>query len=79
MAQLESCKYGLAQHWLLPAINVFWNCSRTMIAEITVERKYQSRAFLILPISFSVASTLGPRKYRLPNDGLSTRDKLIIL
>ncbi|KAI1343522.1 major facilitator superfamily domain-containing protein [Xylariaceae sp. FL0016] len=33
---------------------------RTMIAEITVERKYQSRAFLILPISFSVASTLGP-------------------
>ncbi|KAI8631635.1 major facilitator superfamily domain-containing protein [Xylariaceae sp. FL1651] len=33
---------------------------RTMIAEITVERKYQSRAFLILPISFSVASSLGP-------------------
>ncbi|KAI1493640.1 major facilitator superfamily domain-containing protein [Biscogniauxia mediterranea] len=33
---------------------------RTMIAEITVERKFQSRAFLILPISFSVASTLGP-------------------
>ncbi|CAJ2503508.1 Uu.00g109020.m01.CDS01 [Anthostomella pinea] len=33
---------------------------RTMIAEITVERKYQSRAFLILPISFSVASTFGP-------------------
>ncbi|KAI1409928.1 MFS general substrate transporter [Hypoxylon sp. FL1857] len=33
---------------------------RTMIAEITVERKYQSRAFLILPISFSVANTLGP-------------------
>lgn len=37
-----------------------------MIAEITVERKYQSRAFLILPISFSVASTLGPCEYRLP-------------
>ncbi|KAI1177851.1 MFS general substrate transporter [Nemania sp. FL0916] len=33
---------------------------RTMIAEITVERKFQSRAFLILPISFSVASTFGP-------------------
>ena len=33
-----------------------------MIAEITVERKYQSRAFLILPISFSVANTLGPCK-----------------
>lgn len=38
---------------------------RTMIAEITVERKYQSRAFLILPISFSVAGTLGPCKYHL--------------
>ncbi|KAI1327042.1 major facilitator superfamily domain-containing protein [Xylariaceae sp. FL0255] len=33
---------------------------RTMISEITVERKYQSRAFLILPISYSVAATLGP-------------------
>lgn len=40
---------------------------RTMIAEITVERKYQSRAFLILPISFSVANTLGPCKvFALP-------------
>ena len=37
-----------------------------MIAEITVERKYQSRAFLILPISFSVAATLGPCEYHLP-------------
>ncbi|KAI1658734.1 MFS general substrate transporter [Daldinia decipiens] len=33
---------------------------RTMIAEITVERRYQSRAFLILPISFSLANILGP-------------------
>lgn len=33
---------------------------RTMIAEITVERKYQSRAFLVLPISFSLANILGP-------------------
>ncbi|KAI1827627.1 major facilitator superfamily domain-containing protein [Xylaria intraflava] len=42
------------------AINGTVGIIRTMIAEITVERKYQSRAFLILPISFSVASTLGP-------------------
>ena len=34
--------------------------SRTMIAEITKEKKYQSRAFLILPMSFNVASMLGP-------------------
>ncbi|KAI1804012.1 MFS general substrate transporter [Daldinia bambusicola] len=34
--------------------------TRTMIAEITVEKKHQSRAFLILPISFSVANILGP-------------------
>lgn len=33
-----------------------------MIAEITVEKKYQSRAFLILPMSFNVAGMLGPRK-----------------
>lgn len=31
-----------------------------MIAEITVEKKYQSRAFLILPMSFNVAGILGP-------------------
>ncbi|EKD19699.1 MFS transporter [Drepanopeziza brunnea f. sp. 'multigermtubi' MB_m1] len=33
---------------------------RTMIAEITKEKKYQSRAFLILPMSFNVAAILGP-------------------
>jgi hypothetical protein len=31
-----------------------------MIAEITIEKKYQSRAFLILPMSFNVAGILGP-------------------
>lgn len=31
-----------------------------MIAEITKEKKYQSRAFLILPMSFNVAGILGP-------------------
>ncbi|KAI1160849.1 major facilitator superfamily domain-containing protein [Nemania serpens] len=60
--------YGFATSFWLAA---FWRAAgggingtvgiiRTMIAEITVERKYQSRAFLILPISFSVAGTLGP-------------------
>jgi hypothetical protein len=34
-----------------------------MIAEITKEKKYQSRAFLILPMSFNVAGILGPSKF----------------
>ncbi|KAM0817854.1 putative Major facilitator superfamily (MFS) profile domain-containing protein [Seiridium cardinale] len=42
------------------AINGLVGIIRTMIAEITVERKYQSRAFLILPMSFNVAGILGP-------------------
>jgi hypothetical protein len=33
-----------------------------MIAEITKEKKYQSRAFLLLPMSFNVAGILGPSK-----------------
>lgn len=36
-----------------------------MIAEITKEKKYQSRAFLILPMSFNVAGILGPSKLKL--------------
>lgn len=31
-----------------------------MVAEFTKEKKYQSRAFLILPMSFNVAGILGP-------------------
>lgn len=34
-----------------------------MISEIIKEKKYQSRAFLILPMSFNVAGILGPCKY----------------
>ncbi|KGO76611.1 Major facilitator superfamily domain, general substrate transporter [Penicillium italicum] len=33
---------------------------RTMIAENVKEKKYHSRAFLILPISFNIASLFGP-------------------
>ena len=33
---------------------------RTMIAEMTKEKKYQSRAFLILPMSFNIAGIVGP-------------------
>ncbi|KAL1999153.1 hypothetical protein VTN02DRAFT_4962 [Thermoascus thermophilus] len=33
---------------------------RTMIAEIVVEKKYQSRAFLLLPMCFNVGVIVGP-------------------
>jgi hypothetical protein len=33
-----------------------------MVYENTIEKKYQSRAFLILPLSFNVAGVLGPSK-----------------
>lgn len=42
------------------AINGTVGIIRTMIAEITKEKKYQSRAFLILPMSFNAAGILGP-------------------
>jgi len=42
------------------AINGTVGIIRTMVAEITKEKKYQSRAFLILPMSFNVAGILGP-------------------
>ncbi|KAI9734171.1 MAG: hypothetical protein M1818_006622 [Claussenomyces sp. TS43310] len=42
------------------AINGSVGIIRTMISEITVEKKYQSRAFLLLPLSFNVANLLGP-------------------
>lgn len=34
-----------------------------MISEVTVEKKFQSRAFLILPMSFNVAGILGPSEW----------------
>ncbi|KAJ9144615.1 MFS general substrate transporter [Pleurostoma richardsiae] len=42
------------------AINGTVGIIRTMISEITKEKKYQSRAFLILPMSFNVAGIVGP-------------------
>ncbi|KAI8931823.1 hypothetical protein NX059_011460 [Plenodomus lindquistii] len=33
---------------------------RTMISEIIIEKKYQSRAFLILPITFNIGVIIGP-------------------
>ncbi|KAA8573174.1 hypothetical protein EYC84_003683 [Monilinia fructicola] len=42
------------------AINGTVGIIRTMVAEFTKEKKYQSRAFLILPMSFNVAGILGP-------------------
>lgn len=45
------------------AINGTVGIIRTMIAENIKERKYQSRAFLILPIGFNIASLFGPGRF----------------
>ncbi|KAM3435636.1 hypothetical protein NHJ13734_005443 [Beauveria thailandica] len=42
------------------AVNGTVGVIRTMISEIIKEKKYQSRAFLILPMSFNIAGILGP-------------------
>lgn len=57
-----STTFAAAMFWRILAgtINGLVGIIRTMISEITVERKYQSRAFLILPMSFNVAGILGP-------------------
>ncbi|KAH8168811.1 major facilitator superfamily protein [Sarocladium implicatum] len=41
-------------------VNVTVGIIRTMVSEVTKERRYQSRAFLILPMSFNAAGILGP-------------------
>ncbi|KAH8656020.1 major facilitator superfamily domain-containing protein [Tricladium varicosporioides] len=53
-------------------INGIVGVIRTMIAEITKEKKYQSRAFLILPMSFNVAGILGPVMGGLLADPVTT-------
>lgn len=45
------------------AINGTVGIIRTMIAENVKEKKYHSRAFLILPIGFNVASLFGPGRF----------------
>lgn len=53
------------------AVAVFWRClggvlngnigvMRTMISEIVVEKKYQSRAFLLMPMCFNIGVIIGP-------------------
>ena len=60
--------YGLASTW---QVAVFWRLVsgilngnvgvlRTMISEIVQEKKYQSRAFLLLPMCFNIGTIIGP-------------------
>ncbi|EFY94668.2 MFS transporter [Metarhizium robertsii ARSEF 23] len=42
------------------AINGAVGITRTMIAEVTVEKRYRSLTFLILPMSFHIAGIIGP-------------------
>jgi hypothetical protein len=39
---------------------------RTMISEIIKEKKYQSRAFLVLPMTFNIGVIVGPILGNLP-------------
>ena len=45
------------------AINGTVGIIRTMIAENVMEKKYHSRAFLILPIGFNIAALFGPGEW----------------
>ena len=60
--------YGLSSSW---RVAVFWRVVsgslngnvgvlRTMISEIVREKKYQSRAFLLLPMCFNIGTIIGP-------------------
>ena len=60
--------YGLSSSWKVAA---FWRLVsgilngnvgvlRTMISEIVQEKKYQSRAFLLLPMCFNIGTIVGP-------------------
>jgi MFS family permease len=57
-----STSFGQAVFWRFfgGAINGTVGVIRTMISENVKEKKYQSRAFLILPISFNIAALVGP-------------------
>lgn len=63
-----SVGYGLSRSW---QVAVFWRAvsgvlngnvgvMRTMISEIVREKKFQSRAFLLLPMCFNVGTIVGP-------------------
>lgn len=59
-ASRKYCGLDLSRHPVY-----FCTISRTMIAEVTVEKRYQSLTFLILPMSFHVAGIIGPSKNAL--------------
>ena len=50
------------------AINGTVGIIRTSIAENVKEKKYHSRAFLILPIGFNIASLFGPGRFPLTSN-----------
>ena len=57
-----STSFGQAVFWRFfgGAINGTVGIIRTMISENVKEKKYHSRAFLILPIGFNIAALFGP-------------------
>lgn len=66
---------------------VFWRCvggmlngnmgvMRTMISEIVKEKKYQSRAFLLLPMTFNIGVIVGPLLGGLLADPVGTYPRI---
>ncbi|KKA17592.1 MFS transporter [Rasamsonia emersonii CBS 393.64] len=66
--------FGQAVFWRSfgGAINGTVGIIRTMIAENVKEKKYHSRAFLILPIGFNIAALFGPVLGGLLSDPVAT-------
>ncbi|KAI9841329.1 MAG: hypothetical protein M1837_000762 [Sclerophora amabilis] len=56
----KSFLYAIIFRTLGGALNGNVGVMRTMIAEIIKEKKFQSRAFLILPMCFNIGSIVGP-------------------
>lgn len=50
-----------------------------MISEVTVEKRFQSRAFMILPLSFNVAGVLGPSESNTVSDDTLSSELLGVL
>ena len=56
----HSFSMAVAFRFLGGVVNGNIGVMRTMISEITQEKKYQSKAFLILPMTFNIGVIIGP-------------------
>ncbi|KAM0275760.1 hypothetical protein ACHAQH_007446 [Verticillium albo-atrum] len=59
-AFVESFAWAVFWRFVGGGINGTVGSVRTMVAENAMEKRFQSRAFLLLPLSFNVANVIGP-------------------